>query len=272
MRCALVGSGSAGNGLLVVTDTTALLVDCGYSVKAFLARAAALDFDPAQLDAVLVTHEHDDHLSGVLPLARRYKLPVHWARGTRLAATARGGICEASREFSPHSPFAIGDIDVTPVAVPHDAREPTQFVFRHAGAALGLLTDLGSITPHVLAAYRECDALLLEFNHDLGLLGESVYPPSLRRRIAGPYGHLNNGQAEDFLRRLDAPRLRRLVACHLSERTNRPELVAACLARSAGAIDWQIASQDTVLPWFEVAVDVGFSASCSRAGVDAGVS
>lgn len=252
MRCALIGSGSAGNALLVATGTTALLVDCGYSIKAFDARAAQLEFNPHDLCAVLVTHEHDDHLGGVLPLSRRYRLPVHWARGTRLVANARHGDAVESRDFSPHAPFTIGDIEVTPVPVPHDAREPTQFIFRHGAQRLGLLTDLGSITPHVLDAYADCDALCLEFNHDTDRLEHSEYPPSLRRRIAGAYGHLSNAQSEQLLSRLKGPRLKRVVAAHLSERTNDPGLVADCLARTAPDLTTVIASQDAVVPWFEV--------------------
>ena len=252
MRCALIGSGSAGNALLVTAGDTTLLVDCGYSIKAFEARDEQLDFDPRRLSAVLVTHEHDDHLGGVLPLSRRYRVPVHWARGTRIAATARHGEAASTHDFSPHAPFTIGDIRVTPVPVPHDAREPTQFVFSAGRARFGLLTDLGSITPHVLEAYADCDALCLEFNHEPALLESSEYPPSLRRRIASPYGHLSNAQAEQLLARLKGPRLTRVVAAHLSEKTNRPALVAACLARVAADITTDIASQDAVVPWFDV--------------------
>ncbi len=252
MRCALVGSGSAGNALLVMTERTALLVDCGYSIKAFDARAAALDFDPRDLSAVLVTHEHDDHLGGVLPLSRRYRVPVRWARGTALAASARYGEAADATSFSPHAAFILGDIEVTPVAVPHDAREPTQFVFRHGERRLGVLTDLGSVTPHVLAAYADCDALCLEFNHDLDRLMNSDYPPSLRRRVSGPWGHLSNVQAESLLAKLKGPKLKRVVAAHLSERTNHPDLVAACLERVVPELDTVIASQHAIVPWFEV--------------------
>lgn len=252
MRCALIGSGSAGNALLVTGGDTRLLVDCGYSIKVFEARASQLAFEPASLDAILVTHEHADHLGGVLPLARKYALPVYWSRGTSLAASVGPGARPATHEFSPHASFVIGDIDIQPVAVPHDAREPTQFVFRHGGAQLGLLTDLGSVTPHVLAAYAACDALILEFNHDPTLLGESAYPPALKTRVASAYGHLSNAQSRAFLAQLDTSRLQRLVAAHLSERTNRPALVADCLAHCLPGVVVEIARQDAVLPWFEV--------------------
>ena len=252
MRGALAGSGSAGNALLVAAGDTRLLVDCGYSIKALEERLQDLALSPGELDAILVTHEHDDHLGGVLPLARRYELPVYWTRGTALAARERHGDTAVGREFSPHTPFRIADIEIQPVPVPHDAREAVQFVFTHAGCKLGLLTDLGAITPHVLEAYAGCDALCLEFNHDPALLQSSAYPSSLKRRIAGNYGHLSNAQSSDLLARLDRSRLRHVVAAHLSERTNRPELVAECLEGGLDGTRWEIARQDAVVPWFEV--------------------
>jgi len=148
------------------------------------------------------------------------------------------------------SDFPLGRKTQRPV--PHDAREPTQFVFSDGCARFGLLTDLGSITPHVLEAYADCDALCLEFNHEPALLEASAYPPSLRRRIAGPWGHLSNAQAGQLLSRLKGPRLTRVIAAHLSEKTNRPDLVADCLARVAPDLDATIAPQHAVVPWFEV--------------------
>lgn len=254
LRCALIGSGSSGNAMLLASAGTMLLVDCGYSARAFAERAADLALDPAAISAILVTHEHDDHLAGVVPLARRHGIPVYWTRGTRLAAAARGGLPHTAHEFSAHVPFTIGDIEVTPAPVPHDAREPCQFVFRQGAAQLGILTDLGSLTPHIVAQYRDCDVLILEFNHDASLLSQADYPESLKRRIAGPYGHLSNAQGGTLLARMASTRLRHLIAAHLSERTNHPDLVAECLAASAAGRDftWALARQDSVLPWFEV--------------------
>ena len=252
MRCALAGSGSSGNALLVSAGNTRLLVDCGYSVKALEERLQDLELAPDALDAILVTHEHDDHVGGVLPLARRYSLPVYWTRGTALAARERHGEPPESREFSAHAAFRIGDIDVQPVPVPHDAREAVQFVFSGDGQRLGLLTDLGAITPHVLEAYAGCEALCLEFNHDPALLQSSTYPASLKRRIAGDYGHLSNAQSTSLLSRLDRTRLQHVVAAHLSERTNHPDLVAQCLEGVVPGLRWEIARQDAVLPWFDV--------------------
>ncbi len=254
MRFALLGSGSKGNATLVAAGDTVLLIDCGYSVRAFDERAQELGVDPGAIDAVLVTHEHDDHAGGVGGLARRYDLPVYWTRGTALAAAARCGEVVRAQCFSSHAAFTIGDIEIRPVPVPHDAREPSQFVFVHGGARLGLLTDLGSLTPHVLAEYTDCDALIVEFNHDAARLESSGYPVALKRRIAGRYGHLSNADAQTLLARVASPRLRRVIAAHLSEQTNHPELVAARLDETAATthFEWQLAAQDRVLPWIAV--------------------
>jgi phosphoribosyl 1,2-cyclic phosphodiesterase len=254
MRFALIGSGSAGNATLIDSGSTALLIDCGYSMREFESRAAALNFDPASLAAILVTHEHEDHAGGVVPLARRYDLPVYATRGTRVAAESRVGPLRDWQQISSHASFRIGDIEICPVPVPHDAREPSQFIFETAMTRLGVLTDLGSLTPHVVAEYRPCDALVLEFNHDPALLAQSAYPAQLKRRIASDYGHFSNAQAISLLQAMRPPRLKRLVAAHLSERTNRPDLVAALLdgrAAELGDFAWSIAAQDRASPWFE---------------------
>lgn len=200
MRCALIGSGSAGNATLVAHGDTLLLIDCGYSIRAFEERAQELGINPGALDGILVTHEHDDHVGGVDALARKYGVPVYATRGTRVATEARIGALPHWQQISAHDSFAIGELDVQPVPVPHDAREPSQFIFRAGGAALGILTDVGSLTSHVVSEYQACHALVLEFNHDPALLESSAYPARLKRRIAGAYGHFSNRQSQHLLR------------------------------------------------------------------------
>jgi phosphoribosyl 1,2-cyclic phosphodiesterase len=161
-------------------------------------------------------------------LARRYGVPVWMTPGTRRAAAC--GDLPDLRLFDSHGQgFCIGGVELRPVAVPHDATEPCQFVLAAGGRCLGVLTDCGSVTPHVLASLRAVDALLLEFNHDVGMLARGPYPPALRARVGGPVGHLSNAQAADLLSRLDLDRLGCVVAGHLSEKNNRPELVMEAL-------------------------------------------
>jgi phosphoribosyl 1,2-cyclic phosphodiesterase len=228
-----------------------VLVDCGFPAREFEARCAVLDFEPASLDAILVTHEHGDHMRGVGAVARRYGVPVWMSHGTWHGAEY--GRMPALELFSGHAgSFRIDAMEITPVPVPHDAREPTQFVIAVDGLRLGLLTDLGSITPRVVEAFDGVDALLLECNHDPHMLANGPYPPSLQRRVGGSYGHLANAQAADFLRRIDHGRLRHLVAAHLSEKNNHPDLAREALAGVSTELDGclSLLIQDAASDWF----------------------
>lgn len=254
MRCALLGSGSAGNATLVSAEDTHLLVDCGYSIRVIEERAESLNFDISRLSGILVTHEHDDHVSGVDALARRFQLPVYATHGTRSGAKCVGEKFAHWHTISAHEPFRLGVLDVTPVPVPHDAREPSQFVLAHDGSRLGILTDLGHPTTHVIASYRECSTLVIEFNHEPALLAQAAYPAMLKKRIASNYGHFSNSQALSVLNSIAGRGLRHVVAAHLSERTNHPDIVAAKLHAAAKphGYQWSIAAQHAVTGWFDV--------------------
>ena len=235
IRFASLGSGSQGNGLVVAARDGVVLVDCGFSLRDTEARLARLGMRPTDLSAILVTHEHSDHLSGVFSFARRHALPVHLTHGTWCAAETRlAGRAETvralCRPIRAEADFVVGGLVVRPFSVPHDAREPVQFVFESVGRRLGMLTDCGRVTPHVVDALRPCDALFLEFNHDRERLAISSYPPFLRARIAGGYGHLENAQALGLLQTLGTGRLQHLVAAHVSAENNCPQAVAALLA------------------------------------------
>ncbi len=252
MRFASLGSGSRGNAMLVEQGNTCVLVDCGFSMKETEARLAKLGSSAEAISAVLVTHEHGDHINGVGALARKYAIPV-WATGGTFAADRLGVRIEKKRICS-HSTFSIGDIEVQPFPVPHDAREPCQFVFGNGDKRLGLLTDVGSRTPHLETQLSACDALVLECNHDVTLLANGEYPPSLKRRVGGDQGHLSNVQAADILSRIDTSKLTQLVAAHLSEKHNTPALAQAALADVMGcSADWvSIADQQTGFAWRDV--------------------
>jgi len=249
MRFALLGSGSAGNATLVARGADALLVDCGLSLRQLEARARALDFDLRQVRAILLTHEHDDHAAGAAALSVKYRIPIMASCGTLAALgdlPARAWGCEALLPERLESCAGF-----RPILVPHDAREPCQFVIGDGTHRLGILTDLGHVTPHVEAAMRELDALVLEFNHDPQRLATSAYPAPLRARIASAYGHLSNPQAAALLTAVAHPGLRRVVAAHLSEKTNTPAEVANVLGASV-TTPWSIATQHTPSPWFVV--------------------
>jgi phosphoribosyl 1,2-cyclic phosphodiesterase len=252
MRFASLGSGSRGNGTLVEQNGTCVLVDCGFSMKEAESRLAKLGSSAEKISAILVTHEHGDHINGVGALARKYAIPV-WATGGTLSADRLGERVEMNRICS-HTAFAIGDIEVQPFPVPHDAREPTQFVFGNGDKRLGLLTDVGSRTAHLEHQLSGCDALILECNHDKALLDNGEYPLSLKRRVGGDLGHLSNVQAADILRRLDTSKLTQLVAAHLSEKHNTPSLAQTALAEVLGCeTDWvNVADQQAGFDWRDV--------------------
>ena len=230
MRFASLGSGSEGNGLVVESGGTRLLVDCGFGLADTVARLARLGIDAEAIDAILVTHEHDDHVGGVGRFARKFKKPVWLTYGTLQASVAPlSGVADV-HIFDCHQRFAINAIEVEPYTVPHDAREPSQFVFGDGNVRLGLLTDAGSQTVHMREVLNRLDAFVLECNHDPALLQNSSYPEKLKQRIGGRFGHLSNDAAAGLLSSLDRSRLKHIIAAHLSQKNNRSELAVAALA------------------------------------------
>jgi len=253
IRFASLGSGSAGNALLVESGETCLMLDCGFGLRETVSRMQRLGRQPADLAGILVTHEHGDHLGGVFGLARKHALPVWMTHGTWSASRHTDAGLDL-RIIDSHRFLSIGDIEVQPFPVPHDAREPVQYVFASADRRIGILTDIGEITPHVRAMLAGCEALVLECNHDARMLAESTYPASLKRRIAGRHGHLENSAAAALLGQIDCSNLQHLVAAHLSERNNSPRLAVAALARGLGCDEaWiGVATPESGFDWREV--------------------
>jgi phosphoribosyl 1,2-cyclic phosphodiesterase len=254
MRFASLGSGSQGNGLVVEAGRTRVLLDCGFSAADAATRLARLGLAPADLAAVLVTHEHDDHVGGVARFARRHGIPVFLTHGTLTGmGRSRAALADVTL-IDGDAPFAVGDIEVFPYPVPHDAREPAQFVFGDGARRLGVLTDAGEVTPHMVAMLSGLEALVIECNHDLDLLLSGRYPPALKQRIAGRYGHLDNGAAARLVEAVDRSRLQHLIAAHLSQHNNTPDLARAAMARALGcAAEWVgVADQQTGFGWRDV--------------------
>lgn len=252
MRFALLGSGSRGNATLVQARDTLVMVDCGFALAETEARLARLGVAPEDVDALLITHEHGDHASGAALFAHRYDIPV-WCTAGTLAACGKFDL-ERAELFNPQESFVVGALEISPVTVPHDAREPTQFTFHDGGVRLGVLTDTGHATPHILRLLSECAALILECNHDRGMLEQGPYPAKLKKRVGGPLGHLSNAQAAELLGQLDCSHLQHVVAAHLSEKNNMPELARSALAQALGCErGWvQAATQDEGLGWREL--------------------
>jgi phosphoribosyl 1,2-cyclic phosphodiesterase len=232
LRFAILGSGSRGNAALIECGNTRLMLDSGFSARETELRLARHDRDPDGLSAILITHEHGDHCKGAASCASRFGVPVWMTSGTYSALEDHFDETADIRLINPHERFAIGDIEVQPFPVPHDAREPCQFTFSDGNTRFGFLTDIGSITTHVVDVLRDCAALVLECNHDKRMLRDGPYSPALKARIAGEQGHLDNDTAADLLARVMSPRLRYVAAAHLSETNNTPELARAALSQA----------------------------------------
>lgn len=255
MRFASLGSGSRGNATLIEYGNTRLLVDCGFSFKETCARLSRFGLGGGDLTAIVVTHGHHDHISGVGVVARALNLAVWLTPGTLRECEAQGvGSLPDIRLFSSDEPFSVDGVEVTPFSVPHDAREPCQFVFYNGRYRVGVLTDTGGSTPHIEQQLSGCDALLIECNHDRGMLVNGPYPPALKERISGPYGHLDNTTAAQLLVAVGAHKVQHLVAMHLSEVNNRPELVRSALDQVLGCDEaWiKVADQEAGLDWCEL--------------------
>lgn len=255
MRFASLGSGSEGNALLVEAGHTRVLMDCGFGLREAITRLARLGMVPEQLNGILVTHEHGDHIGGVARLARKFDLPVWLTHGTLRSQQQRFADVQDIREFDPHQVFTIGDIEITPYPVPHDAAEPAQFVFGDGARRLGVLTDAGCGTPHIEATLNGCHALVLECNHDRDMLMNGDYPYSLKQRVGGRLGHLSNLESAAILKRLDSANLQHLIAAHLSRKNNTTELAAQALCGALGCeVGWiGVATQAEGFDWREIA-------------------
>jgi phosphoribosyl 1,2-cyclic phosphodiesterase len=256
MRFASLGSGSEGNALLVQSGSTTVMIDCGFGIKELIRRSERIGFDLSMLTAIVITHEHGDHVGGAPRLARRLGVPVWLTFGTMSATDSLWGDCTL-RGFDSHDAFVVGDLEIQPFPVPHDAREPAQMVVTDGDLRLGVLTDVGESTAHIEASLSDCDALFLEANHCEDMLRRSDYHARLKARISGRFGHLSNDASAELLARIAGPKLKRVAAAHLSRQNNQPGLVRAAFAEAllktaASASEILIATQDEGLQWTPV--------------------
>ncbi len=255
LRIGVLGSGSGGNSVVLESGPHRLLIDAGFSCRELMRRMKMLDFDPASLGGLVLTHEHVDHCRGADRLARKLKLPVYATEGTLAGMRLRD---EASaRVIRSGEPREVAGFLVEPFVLPHDAREPVGLVIEDPlGRRIGLAADLGCRTSLAWGRLKDLDVLLIETNHDLDMLRSGPYPWSLKQRIAGRHGHLSNRDAAEGLPELMNDRLRWVVLYHLSETNNHPTLAAAAvgetLDRERCSARMVIAEQDHPSPWLEV--------------------
>lgn len=230
------------------------MLDCGFPLSELVRRLGAHGANAADLNAVFVSHEHGDHVGCAVALARRHNLPLWMSRGTwqAIGCPELGNLLHFARD---DKPIVVGELQLDPYTVPHDAREPLQLCLDDGRHRLGVITDAGCITAHVLAKLRGCDALLLECNHDRELLAASAYPAVLKARISSPLGHLSNDAAGELLAALAHGALQHVVAAHLSARNNRPALAMSALTEACRGHLPEIGVADQVggMPWREFA-------------------
>ncbi|MFK5894055.1 MAG: MBL fold metallo-hydrolase [Pseudomonadota bacterium] len=253
MRFSSLGSGSSGNATLIQTDQTLVMLDCGFSCKETVNRLQRLDINPALVDAIVVTHEHNDHLSGVGTFSRKFKVPV-WMNSGTFRARDIGALFQLN-VFNSHQPFIINELQLQPFIVPHDSREAVQFVFSYKNKNLAVVTDLGHISPHVLSFLVNLDALVIEANHDFDMLWTGSYRRNLKQRVSGDYGHLSNHQAAELVKHIDVSSLQYIIAAHLSDENNSPEKVIATFTQILNKLpeQFEIANQSGGFGWKNIA-------------------
>jgi phosphoribosyl 1,2-cyclic phosphodiesterase len=253
LRFASLASGSSGNCLVAEAGDTVVLLDCGLSLTETERRLVRLGLEPSRVSAILVTHEHADHADGAFEFAAAHRVSVYLTHGTLAALKAEGKVLDGVPLVivNGRQSFFVDAIQLVPFTVPHDAREPVQYVLSDGAARLGVITDVGISTAHVEKMLSRLDALVLECNYDYDMLWNGGYPRWLKERIAGPFGHLDNRESERLLGAIDCSRLKHVIGAHLSQQNNRPELARAALARGLGCAEsWvSLATQDDGFGW-----------------------
>lgn len=224
MYFSVLGSGSKGNCVYIECGRTAILIDGGFSGKEISSRLQSIGKDVSQLDAICITHEHNDHIAGVGVLSRRSNLPVYANPGTFLSGECRLGKLAKRQEFNTGDQFAIKDLLIRSFRISHDTADPVGYVISSDRLSLGYCTDTGKVTHLMQQRLAGCAGLILEFNHNLQMLKNGPYPPALQQRVRSSQGHLANEDAAEFLKDILHPGLRMTVLAHLSETNNNPQL------------------------------------------------
>jgi len=254
----VLASGSKGNSILVCSAGTRVLLDAGLSGKELVRRMDMGDVEARNLDAIVVSHEHQDHVRGMGVMSRRFDLPVYLSQGTLDKIPPQIGQLADLQIFRPGTAFTIGDLQFRPFAISHDAGEPCGFIIQNETTRLGICTDLGVATHLVKTRLQECDGLILEANHDMDMLLKGPYPLHLKQRIRSRHGHLSNEDTCELLKSVYHEALQVVVFAHLSEVNNHPNLVSEGFQQLCRVSEWhslrfEIGSQNKAAPAVELA-------------------
>jgi phosphoribosyl 1,2-cyclic phosphodiesterase len=257
LRVVVLGSGSGGNAVVVESAGRRLLLDAGFSCRELERRMRFAGIDPKSISALLLTHEHDDHVRGADRFARRHGLTLWATRGTIAGSELGADVVERAELLDSGRPVEVAGFEVEPFAIPHDAREPVGFVVTDgAGRRVGLVGDIGCKSRLAWGRLADLDLLLLETNHDLEMLRSGPYPWPLKQRVASRHGHLSNREAGEGIGELASARLRFVVLYHLSRTNNLPALAYASIAEPLAAAGSEaevvVSDQFSPTPWMEV--------------------
>jgi phosphoribosyl 1,2-cyclic phosphodiesterase len=255
MHFSVLGSGSRGNSVYIQSKDAAILIDAGFSCKEIITRLSKIGKDIEPLHGLLLTHEHQDHICGAGTLSRRYKIPVLANDGTLRGGEKRLGKLFAQQEFTTGETLCFRDLEIRPFRISHDTLDPVGYVISDGQHSIGYCTDTGKVTHLMSQRLSNCDALILEFNHDPDMLRNGPYPLALQQRVRSSQGHLANEDAAAFLQQIVHDRLRYVILAHLSETNNLPELAlqSAATVQAQPQLQYILSRQSLPLPLISLA-------------------
>ncbi|MGA0448316.1 MAG: MBL fold metallo-hydrolase [Methylophilaceae bacterium] len=245
---ASLGSGSEGNSFLIKTDKTIFMVDCGFNYKETENRLSELGLTFSDINHILITHEHEDHMRAIKMIIKKEKIQISCSYGT----AKKIGIVDEVNIINPGDIVVDNDLQVEVVPVPHDAREPCHYVFKKDTLKIGIITDFGSLTPKIIESYSNLNYLVVEANHDANLLMKSSYPTSLKNRIFGKLGHANNDLTFDLISQIKKDKLKKIIFCHLSKQNNQKEIIKHTVKEYFDKFQCEFISQENIFNWSEI--------------------
>jgi phosphoribosyl 1,2-cyclic phosphodiesterase len=245
---ASLGSGSEGNSFLIKTDKTIFMVDCGFNYKETENRLSELGLTFSDINHILITHEHEDHMRAIKMIIKKEKIQISCSYGT----AKKIGIVDEVNIINPGDILVDNDLQVEVVPVPHDAREPCHYVFKKDTLKIGIITDFGSLTPKIIESYSNLNYLVVEANHDANLLMKSSYPTSLKNRIFGKLGHANNDLTFDLISQIKKDKLKKIIFCHLSKQNNQKEIIKHTVKEYFDKFQCEFISQENIFNWSEI--------------------
>jgi phosphoribosyl 1,2-cyclic phosphodiesterase len=245
---ASLGSGSEGNSFLIKTDKTIFMVDCGFNYKETVNRLSELGLTFSDINHILITHEHEDHMRAIKMIIKKEKIQISCSYGT----AKKIGVVDEVNIINPGDTLVDNDLQVEVVPVPHDASEPCHYVFKKDTLKIGIITDFGSLTPKIIESYSNLNYLVVEANHDANLLMKSSYPTILKNRIFGKLGHANNDLTFDLISQIKKDKLKKIIFCHLSKQNNQKEIIKQTVKEYFDKFQCEFISQENIFNWSEI--------------------